>query len=194
MTGLAINQTIRLEIELDRYRHRTWNHICWYFSSKTGINRLYYNGRYVGSRTVLNLPLVEGSLGAYDHHFIIGQEPDKIRGAFEEDQAFFGSISELNVWNTSLSSTMIRDLAECRRKDRGNIVAWEKSGLLRHNVAIEDVKTISDFCESDPTKYVIFAEKVRFSEAESHQSVVLFVRFILGTMELRRVKPWLAEK
>ena len=126
ITGMQNNETITVEIELPSYRHRTWNHVCWYFSSETGINELYFNGDLVQRVNSSNFPSIEGSLGSHDHHFIIGQEPDKIRGGFDEEQAFFGSISGLNIWNTSLSSRMIKDMSSCRNKEVGNVVSWQK--------------------------------------------------------------------
>ena len=164
ITGMTINQTIRIEIELDSYRHRTWNHICWYFSSKTGINELYYNGHIVSSTKVLDLPIIEGSLAAHDHHFILGQEPDKIRGGFDEEQAFFGSISELNIWNTNISSAMIMDMATCQSNEKGNILAWKKEKLVFRNVVVKDIIDITSLCKSK-RRFVIFPQKYLLGSA-----------------------------
>ena len=125
ISGMSNNQTIKIEIGLDRYRHRAWNHVCWYFSRRYKTNKLYFNGKLVGKKEVHSLPRIEASVGSHDHFFILGQEPDKIRGGFEEEQAFFGSISGLNIWSTFMSSTMIKNMARCRNYETGNVLAWE---------------------------------------------------------------------
>ena len=63
ISGLSNNQTIRIEIGLDSYRHRAWNHVCWYFSRRHRTNKLYYNGNLVGKKKVHDLPLIEASVG-----------------------------------------------------------------------------------------------------------------------------------
>ena len=57
-------------------------------------------------------------------------------------------------------------MALCKTQIKGNVVAWEKSSMLRHNVTVDDIKNVSYFCYTR-SKYVIFTEKVRFSEGET---------------------------
>ena len=33
-----------IEIDIQPFKHRTWNHICWTYSSATGCHEIYYNG------------------------------------------------------------------------------------------------------------------------------------------------------
>ena len=158
ISGMSNKQTIKIEIGLDSYRHRTWNHICWYFSRDKGINELYYNGKLVGRKRILNIPVIEGSSKSYDHSFIMGQEPDKIRGGFAEDQAFFGSISQLNIWNTSISSTKIMGMAACNNEDVGNVVAWKKDRLILRSVILKPINQITVFCQSN-NRFLIFPQR-----------------------------------
>ena len=39
---------------------------------------------------------INGTTEAYDVSFSLGQEPDALRGIYDKEQAFRGSISELN--------------------------------------------------------------------------------------------------
>ena len=153
-----------IEIRLDNYRHRTWNHVCWYFSKETGINTLFYNGNLVESKHIKNLPLIQGSLGAHDHSFIIGQEPDTLRGEFDEEQALFGSISELNIWNTSIPSAMIIDMATCKSRHIGNVLAWKKERFRFTNVIVKSMRDIVSFCKSE-NWFVIFPQRYLISYA-----------------------------
>ena len=102
-----------------------------------------------------------------DSALLFGQEPDTIRGGFEKQQAYLGHLSEFNIWSRALRDSDILNMALCKINMKGNTVAWEISGLVRHNVTIKDEIAISYFCENSPTKYMIYSEKMRFSEAEN---------------------------
>ena len=157
ITGME-NKTLQIKLPLDSFRHRSWNHVCWYYSSETGNNRLYYNGNLIGQKKVSDLPIIPGSKTTYDHSLILGQEPDGIRGGFDEDQAFFGTISEFNIWNDTLSSSKIMDIANCKNTYRGNAVAWEKRRFLFKNVLVKDIVDETYFCKKNK-RFFIFPQR-----------------------------------
>ena len=146
------NQTLNVKLKLESFRHRTWNHVCWYHSSLTGDNKLYYNGKLAASKKIQGLPIIQGSATAYNHSFVIGQEPDMIRGGFAEDQAFFGVISEFNLWNEFINISKIMDMAHCKTIPKGNVVSWQKKKFIFNSVNVEDVGDVFLFCK----KKVIF--------------------------------------
>ena len=41
------NTTLRITVKIQPYRHRTWNHFCWSYSSLNGSNKFYYNGKLI---------------------------------------------------------------------------------------------------------------------------------------------------
>ena len=47
-----------------RYKHRTWNHFCWIYSSNNGESKFYHNGVLVGMKTITALndvyPTIKG--------------------------------------------------------------------------------------------------------------------------------------
>jgi hypothetical protein len=133
--------------------------VCWYYSSETGINKLYYNGNLIGSNEISGLPLVESTHNFYDHSVILGQEPDSIRGDFAEDQSFFGSIAEFNIWNHSIDSSTIVDMAGCLNNHKGNVVSWNKDKFIFKRVRIEYVEDISLFCKQQ--KSIVIFPKIR---------------------------------
>ena len=94
---------------------------------------------------------------------LLGQEQDEVGGGFQKGEAFIGYLSELNIWNSILNAKDVTDMASCQTMPRGNIVSWEKSTLIGYNVIMEDITDSSYFCNTS-TKYVIFTEKMRFSE------------------------------
>ena len=59
--------------------------------------------------------------------FLIGQEQDIKNGAFDENQAFSGNITQVEMWKSILSSSDIRRLAKCVSEsvDQSNqVVSW----------------------------------------------------------------------
>ena len=56
---------------------------------------------------------------------ILGQEQDSVGGEFTVSEAFYGYISQMNVWNSILTSQEIQVLASsCALDQYGNLVAW----------------------------------------------------------------------
>ena len=69
-------------VNINDSRHRTWNHICWSYSSYTKINKLYYNGVEVGIIPVEHGIIIPTSDDFKTTSFILGQEPDTFNGEF----------------------------------------------------------------------------------------------------------------
>ena len=135
-------------IELKYYHHRTWTHLCWSYSSLTGNSKYYHDGVVFGVErfNVSNGNVaLRASSEMNDYALIFGQDPDRMRGGFEKEQAFLGHLSELNIWNLTLSDLDILEMASCKTQMKGNIVAWDISILIRHNVVVKDVKDIHIF-------------------------------------------------
>ena len=153
-------------VELKHYRHRTWTHLCWSYSAHTGESKYYHDGIIFGIE-YLNVTYYDVALRASNGSsaLLFGQEPDKMRGGFQKGQAFIGYLTEFNVWSSTLSDTDILNMGSCRAHTKGNVVKWDKSGILSRNVALEDVPDISFLCNNDP-KYLIFPRKMRFSEGQ----------------------------
>jgi hypothetical protein len=49
--------------------------------------------------------------------FLLGQEQDIIDGAFDENQAFSGRVTEVEMWKTVLSQRSILNLAKCLNEE-----------------------------------------------------------------------------
>ena len=91
-----------ISVDLIPFRHREWNHICWTYSFERNWHRIYINGELKASEVNVidsNTIVWKASSKVEKHAFVIGQEPDSIRGGYTIDQLFQGSITELNVWN-----------------------------------------------------------------------------------------------
>ena len=56
---------------------------------------------------------------------VLGQEQDIVGGNFTVSEAFYGHISQVNMWDSVLSSNDIKKLAShCAFEKYGNLVAW----------------------------------------------------------------------
>ena len=57
--------------------------------------------------------------------FIIGQEQDVVGGRFSQSEAFLGTISHFDVWNTTLTAKRIDAIMNtCNDTDFGNVYSW----------------------------------------------------------------------
>ena len=84
----------------------------------------FYNQLFLESHVINALDF---KLLGINGEFLIGQEQDIINGAFDENQAFSGNITQVEMWKTILSSADIRRLANCVSEsvDQSNqVVSW----------------------------------------------------------------------
>ena len=114
------------ESTVESFQHRTWNHICFVYSSITKTSALYYNGKLSGTKNHSSLPIIPGSEAIDEYSFIFGQEPDSLRGDYSYHQALFGSIAEVNLLNISIEKSEINDMANLNSFPNGNVISWQK--------------------------------------------------------------------
>ena len=157
------------EVMMKTFKHRSWNHICWTFQSKTGMNKMYLNGELQGSFTKESDFIKEGILGSdevFESSFIIGQEPDppSPKGGFEAEQVFVGDITELNMWNYTLDESVINLMGRCKNFDSGNIIAWNLDNFILNKVKVEEYENVEEFCKS-VDQLLVFPKKRSWSAA-----------------------------
>ena len=154
------------------YRHRHWNHFCLVYSTPANRVRLYHNGQQFHSllleENIDHIPYtMPKSTLPYDSAFIIGQEPDSMRGSFDKGEAFPGDISELNVWDRVLDDVEITELANCKHIKRGNIVIWDSSKFHINTVKTTNISASDLFCIDD-RQYLILSNRMTFEKATKH--------------------------
>ena len=158
-----------ISVNINPYIHRTWGHFCWSFSAINGENKFYYNGILIGIEiiTVVNIDVaMHDANKAQEGTLLFGQEPDIMRGEFDKREAFLGDLSELNFWNYTLNDRAIKDLALCKSWLEGNIVSWDISTMIVHNVTLIKLSKPNTLCSNSP-QYAIFPQKVRYPEAKA---------------------------
>ena len=101
--------------------------------------------------------------------FLLGQEPDKFNGGFNQAQSIRGRISELNLWDFKMSEDQMRSLAKCNASIKGNILSWEKSLITLYGTKFIDIDYL-DFCRPIEKLVPVF-NRVSFKEAKDFCNV-----------------------
>ena len=95
--------------------------------------------------------------------FLVGQEPDTLRGSFDHLQAFRGRISGLNIYNYTLTDEEIGSMANCGEHISGNVIKWDKNDWIFYNTSPNTIDA-SSFCLK--TKHIFhFPVPVSLTEA-----------------------------
>lgn len=147
----------RVGVNIEKYRHRTWNHICWSYSSLSYMNKFYYNGKLIGVKSMKNGYPIPASDELKITSFILGQEPDSFNGKFSVTQLLNGEVSELNLWDTLLRDDEVLALAHCKSFLKGNILPWEKMWIKNHGTLIKD-EDLKTFCKEDE-RLIVFPKR-----------------------------------
>ena len=152
-----------------QYGHGHCNHFCLLYSISSNSIKLYHNGRKMQILTLKenNGPSpysMPNSSMVYDSAFVVGQEPDSMRGRFVKGEAFTGDISELNIWDRSLDDAEIYGLAKCNSTKRGNIVTWNENKFTMNQVKTTSISDPALFCINNK-QYLMIPELLAFNEA-----------------------------
>ena len=161
------NKNALLSKHVKPFRHRSWAHFCWSFSSISGQSRMYYNGNLLGIDTVNNAhneTLIKGADEVFDASLLFGQEPDSMRGGYDKTQTFFGDLAEFNLWSYILDDNQINNMGHCKDWTQGNMVAWKKVNWETNNVVLNYIEDARSIC-SELHNLVIFPQKVAYSQA-----------------------------
>ena len=101
----------------------------------------------------------------FDSAFIIGQEPDEIRGGYEANQAYIGDIAELNVWSYILTEEKIKSFVQCNNGGRdGDVVSWKMENFEFYETSPTLIEDDKFFCIPEE-KIVFFPKKMTRSTA-----------------------------
>ena len=154
--------------ELKDYRHRTWTHLCWSFSTLTGISQFFHDGVLLGTDAVNisnNDLAMRGAQKMYDTALIFGQEPDIMRDEFDHFEAYLGELCEFNIWSYILTNSNIMEMASCKTLMRGNVLSWNKTRWNTQNILIQDLSDPNLLC-SQKRQYFLIPEKLRYLDAK----------------------------
>ena len=157
---------IRIPFKVDNYRHRTWNHICWSYSSIQKMTKLYHNGKLIASESINDAPIILSNNEFKVTSIVLGQEPDSFNGQFSNTQLFNGELSEMNIWDTIVKDDEILSFGNCQKSMNGNILTWEEQWLKNHNAEINEISDTSNFCKVEKL-YLIYPKRMSINMARS---------------------------
>lgn len=99
-------------------------HLCVTWDSGSGAATIFMNGR-----KSLTKIYKRGHAIRSGGKVIIGQDPDKYMGDYDARQSFVGEITDINMWDSVLSTNTIQDMYAKKRVPRGNVFDWETAEL-----------------------------------------------------------------
>ncbi|XP_073349813.1 C-reactive protein-like [Pagrus major] len=106
-------------------------HLCVTWDSHSGASALFMDGR-----KSLTKIYKKGHTIPPGGKVILGQDLDNFGGGFEAKQSFVGEIYDVNMWDSVLSDSTIKNVFSGKRVPRGNILDW-KTVELRTNGEVE---------------------------------------------------------
>ena len=151
-------------VTITPFMHRAWNHFCWSYDSHTGENRIYANGKFHGKETFGVKKKLKGNNEVFGNSFVLGQEPDSLKGNFDEYQAFRGDLSELNMWNYILEDNEIEMIGKCRKRGRGNVISWDLENFDLFNISKRKLENFQNLCNTEESM-IIFPQKLPHASA-----------------------------
>ncbi|XP_076346234.1 sushi, von Willebrand factor type A, EGF and pentraxin domain-containing protein 1-like isoform X1 [Tachypleus tridentatus] len=117
-----------------------WHHICTTWSSPNGAWAIYKDGELADS----GIDLATGTYLPADGVIILGQEQDRRGAGFSTPESFIGTITQLNIWNYTLTVSELSTIMSRCDNYKGNVRAWpDFLGGLKGTVKLQD----SNFCQ-----------------------------------------------
>ncbi|XP_036931420.1 serum amyloid P-component-like isoform X1 [Acanthopagrus latus] len=99
------------------YKLNTWHPICSTWDSESGLAQLWLDGKP-------SIRKFTGGSNITDPIVILGQEQDSYGGKFDRRQSFVGMITDVHMWDHTLSSCEIQRYVDDRNFSPGNVLNW----------------------------------------------------------------------
>ncbi|XP_032374037.1 C-reactive protein [Etheostoma spectabile] len=101
------------------YKLNTWHSICSTWDSESGLGQLWLDGKpssrkFISSGSSINGPII----------IVLGQEQDNHGGGFDVQQCFVGMMSDVHMWDYTLSPCEIQNYMHHVTFPPGNVLNW----------------------------------------------------------------------
>lgn len=116
------------------FKPNTWHSLCSTWDSVSGLTQLWLDGKpssrkYISSGSSISGPII----------ITIGQEQDSHGGGFDIKQSFVGMMSDVHMWDYTISPCEIRRYTDNLSFTPGNVLDWEALSFQTNGrVLIED--------------------------------------------------------
>ncbi|XP_013877302.1 C-reactive protein [Austrofundulus limnaeus] len=120
------------------YKLNTWHSICTTWDSESGLVQMWFDGqpsirKFVASGANIRGPVI----------IILGQEQDAHGGGFDQKQSFVGMMSDVHMWDYTLSRCEIQNYVDQRSFTPGNVLNWRALDFqITDKVLIENKETV----------------------------------------------------
>ncbi|KAG7242069.1 hypothetical protein INR49_024115, partial [Caranx melampygus] len=101
------------------YKLNTWHSVCSTWDSATGLVQLWFDGQLLARK------FVSGSSITGTNIIILGQEQDSHGGGFNAKQSFTGMMSDVHMWDYTLSHCEIHNYVDESGFTPGNVLNWK---------------------------------------------------------------------
>ncbi|XP_028325460.1 serum amyloid P-component-like [Gouania willdenowi] len=116
------------------YKPYTWHSICTTWDSVSGLVQMWFNGQpliwkfVISGREMTGTPII-----------ILGQEQDSHGGGFDSTEAFMGMMSDVHMWDYTLSTCEIQKYMDELNFTPGNVLNWRAMDYqITDRVVLED--------------------------------------------------------
>ncbi|XP_031154964.1 C-reactive protein-like [Sander lucioperca] len=115
------------------YKPNTWHSICTTWDSASGLVQLWFDGQ-PSMRKYISFGAIRGST-----MIILGQEQDTHGGGFDLKQCFVGMMSDVHMWDYTLSPCEMQKYVDDLNFTPGNVLNWHAMEFqIIDRVLIED--------------------------------------------------------
>ncbi|XP_068564631.1 C-reactive protein-like [Cebidichthys violaceus] len=116
------------------YKSNMWHSICTTWDSESGLVQLWFDGQPSMKKFISSGSNISGST-----IIILGQEQDSSGGGFDIKQSFTGMMSDVHMWDYSLSPCEIEKYMEGLNFTPGNVLTWSALEFqITGRVLVED--------------------------------------------------------
>ncbi|XP_028325459.1 C-reactive protein-like [Gouania willdenowi] len=116
------------------YKPNMWHSVCGTWDSVSGLVQLWFNGQ-----PLIRKFATSGSQMTGKSIIILGQEQDSHGGGFDNNQAFVGMMSDVHMWDYTLSTCEIQKYMDDLNFTPGNMLNWRAMEYeITDKVLLED--------------------------------------------------------
>ncbi|XP_068591666.1 C-reactive protein-like [Cebidichthys violaceus] len=116
------------------YKSNMWHSICTTWDSESELVQLWFDGQPSIKKFISSGSIISGST-----IIILGQEQDSHGGGFDSKQCFVGMMSDVHMWNHTLSPCEIQKYMDELNFTPGNVLNWSALEFqITGRVLIED--------------------------------------------------------
>ncbi|KAM8870588.1 C-reactive protein-like [Spinachia spinachia] len=108
------------------YKLNMWHSICTTWDSQSGLVQMWFDGQPSIRKFITSTPITGSTI------IILGQEQDYYGAGFDMKQSFVGMISDVHMWDHTLSPCEIHKYVDGLNFTPGNVLNW---GALEFQIA-----------------------------------------------------------